>query len=162
MYWDSNFIVNFAYDKSKYHQECSEFLVRLENNKVESVVSVLALDEAWFVILQLRIEDDFHPQKFWEVYNSDNNVINLYLESLEKLTHKIYDCSLVKVVGTNNSWIFDALKNMKQFYFLPRDAFHIVTMQKYNIKSIVTTDEHFLCVPDIKIYTCKPSMLQMR
>jgi|GEM_PF-3531659 len=64
LYWDARFIVSFASKNSKYHEDCANFLKILEKEKVTCVVSTLALDETWFVIIQAKIEEDFAPKSF--------------------------------------------------------------------------------------------------
>jgi predicted nucleic acid-binding protein len=79
LYWDASFVVNFAYEAARYFQQCAEFLTRLEDASVISYVSTLALDEACFVLLQLKVEEDREPTKFWNVYNADPSVIEPFL-----------------------------------------------------------------------------------
>jgi predicted nucleic acid-binding protein len=44
----------------------------------------------------------------------------------------------------------------------PRDALHLVTMARHDVDSIVTTDEDFLPVDELRIFTCNPSLLARR
>jgi predicted nucleic acid-binding protein len=85
-YWDAGFIVSFASKNSKYHEDCANFLKILEREKVSCIVSTLALDESWFIILQAKIEEDFAPKSFWQVFNKDKEVIKAYIPDLKRLT----------------------------------------------------------------------------
>jgi hypothetical protein len=44
------------------------------------------LDEACFILLQLKVEEDDQPDKFWTVYNTDPNAIESYIDGLQELS----------------------------------------------------------------------------
>jgi thymidine kinase len=54
LYWDASFVVNFAYDAAKYFQESANFLTRLDTAQTISYISTLGIDEACFILLQLK------------------------------------------------------------------------------------------------------------
>lgn len=54
LYWDASFVVNFSYEAARYFQQCADFLARLDERSTISYVSTLAMDEACFVLLQLK------------------------------------------------------------------------------------------------------------
>jgi predicted nucleic acid-binding protein len=158
MYWDAGFIISFASKNSKYHEDCANFLKILEKGKVTCVVSTLALDESWFVILQAKIEEDFAPKSFWQVFNKDKEVIKGYIPDLERLTTNVYRQPYVEIIGIEPEWSFSVLENMSSYCFLPRDAYHLQAMYANRIENLVTLDEDFVAVPNINIYTCNPSI----
>lgn len=159
IYWDASFIVNFSHADSAFHAESIAFLTRLKESATLSFVSTLALDEAWFAILQAFVSRDYAPRKFWKVYEQDPKIILPYLDRLDVLTNDLYDQPQIRVVGTHRRSPLDALKNMRQFYFLPRDAMHLAVMRQHKITSIVTTDADFQAVAGITVYTCNSSQL---
>jgi len=159
LYWDASFIVNFAYSAARYFPECADLLSCLDTTQTVSYVSTLALDEACFVLLQLKVEEDHHPNKFWDIYNANPSVIRTYMAGLQELVEGIYTHPRIKLVGTEPFFALEALAYMRNYYFLPRDAYHLATMRHYGVGSIVTLDADFLAVPDITIYTCAPSIL---
>jgi predicted nucleic acid-binding protein len=159
LYWDASFIVNFSYEAARYVQPCTDFLARLDEQTTLSYVSTLALDEACFVLLQLKIEEDYHPTRFWDVYNDDPGIVERYVDDLQRLTQEIITHPRIKVIGTDPSLAFDFLTYMRSFHFLPRDAYHLATMRHHNIEGLVTMDADFVIVPDIEIFTCNPAIL---
>lgn len=160
LYWDASFIVNFAYEAAVYFQECADFLARLDGTETISYVSTLTMDEALFVLLQLKIEEDHDPEGFWTVYNNNPGVIEVYMDELQDLTEEIYTHPRVQVVGTEPGFTLEAIEHMRDYHFLPRDAYHLATMRHHGIRSIVTTDSDFLPVSDLDIYSCVPAILQ--
>ncbi len=158
LYWDSSFIVNFAHADGQWHSACVEFGARLDNSRTLSYVSTLALDESWFVLLQLMIKDDYPDKSFWRIVNDNPRVILNYIERLEKITDDIYANSRVRVVSVGTHTPRLALNNMRDFFLLPRDALHLATMRQYKLTHLVTTDADFLAVPDISLYTCNPAL----
>ncbi len=159
LYWDATFIVNSISDRGTWHRECAEFMTRLENSDTISCVSTLALDEAWFVLLQKMIEADYPDSKFWNVVNQNRAMVSRYVERLEEITNKIYSSPRARVIAINTDAPRQALGHMRDFYLLPRDALHLAAMRQHKIAHIVTTDADFLPVPDISIFTCNPALL---
>ncbi len=162
IYWDAGFIFSFTAKDSKYHQDCANFLKLLEKGEVTCVVSTLALDESWFIILQAKIEEDFAPKNFWHVFNKDKEVIRAYIPDLERLTLNVYRQPYVEIIGIEPEWSFSVLENMSSFCFLPRDSYHLQAMYANRIENLATLDEDFLVVPNINIYTCNPSILSKK
>lgn len=162
LYWDASFIVNFSYEAAKYFQQCADFLVRLDERSTISYVSTLAMDEACFVLLQLKIEEDYHPARFWDVYNDDPSVIEQYVDDLKRLTEEIGTHPQIQLIGTEPFFAFESLTHMRAFHFLPRDAYHLTAMNFHNVGGIVTTDSDFFAAPGIGIFTCNPALLQYR
>jgi predicted nucleic acid-binding protein len=159
LYWDASFIVNFAYSAARYFQECADFLTRLDVAQTISYASTLALDEACFVLLQLKVQEDHPSERFWDIYNTDPSIIEPYMNELQELVEGIYTHPRIRLVGTEPPFALESLAHMRAFHFLPRDAYHLASMRHYGIDSIVTLDSDFLIVPDIHIYTCAPSIL---
>lgn len=162
LYWDASFIVNFSYEAGRYFQQCADFLARLDERSTISYVSTLAMDEACLVLLQLKIEEDYHPTKFWDVYNDDPGVIERYIDDLQRVTDQIGTHPQIKLIGTEPILVFESLSRMRAFHFLPRDAYHLTTMRRRSIDSLVTLDADSVVVPDIEIFTCNRTILQQK
>ncbi len=159
LYWDASFLVNAIYEHGTWHAECAAFAARLDQSETTSYVSTLTLDETWFVLLQLLIGAEHPNQTFWRVVNSDPAVVTKYVDRLETITNDIYANPRIRVVSVASRAPRLALKNMREFHLLPRDAMHLAAMRQYKIEHIVTTDADFLTVHDISIYTCNPALL---
>ena len=160
LYWDASFIVNFACEAAQYFEQCADFLARLDEHPTISYVSTLAMDEACFVLLQLQIEEDYHPARFWDVYNANPSVIERYIDNLQALTKAIGVHPQIKLIGTEPVFAFDSLAHMRKWHFLPRDAYHLAVMRYHGLKSMVTLDGDFAPVSDIEIFSCNPAILQ--
>lgn len=152
--------MNFAYSAAKYFRECANFLARLDAEQTVSYVSTLVLDEACFVLPQLKIEEASPSLKFWNAYNTDPSVIQPHMDDLRELVEGIYTHPRIRLVEPEPLFALESLAYMRTFHFLPRDAYHLATMRHYGIDSVVTLDADFLIVPDLHIYTCVPSILQ--
>ena len=159
LYWDANFVVNFAHEAAVYHQPAADFLRRLEEGHTVSYVSTLTLDEVYFILLQANIERDHTPRPFWRVYNSSPAAIEPYIEALEDLTEELYTHPRVHILAAQAALSFDALTAMRRHHLLPRDAYHLAIMRHHNILNLVTLDADFLRVPNIVIHTCVPAIL---
>jgi predicted nucleic acid-binding protein len=160
LYWDASFLVHAIYPAGRYHRECYEFLDRLNSAEgVLSYVSTLTLDEVVFTLIQLKVAED-HPERgFWDIYREDSLVIQPYLGELHALVDRLADDSRIQVVGTEPESMSAALDYMDDYSLLPRDALHLVTMARYGVDDIVTTDDDFLPVNELRIYTCNPRIL---
>ncbi len=159
LYWDASFIIHVAHKDGHWHKECLAFGVRLNESETVSYVSTLALDEAWFNLLQMMIDDDYPDKRFWRVVNDDPAVVTNYIDRLETITNDIYANPRIRVVSVASRAARLALKNMREFHLLPRDAMHLAAMRQYRIEHIVTTDADFLPVSGISIFTCNPALL---
>ena len=162
-YWDASFLVHATYPAARYHAECYAFLELLSSaTDTFSYVSSLSLDEAIFAILQLKVAEDYPDVGFWEVYRENAGVIRSYLGELRILVDRLRIDPRIQVVGIEAEAIYVALENMEAYSLLPRDALHLSTMVKNGIGAIVTTDEDFLQVDDLDLYTCNPRILAQR
>jgi predicted nucleic acid-binding protein len=86
LYWDANFIVHATYPAGRYHRECYNLLERLGNaTETVSCISTLALDEAVFTLIQLKVKEEHPNQGFWDVYRKAPQVIQPYLGELRAL-----------------------------------------------------------------------------
>jgi predicted nucleic acid-binding protein len=159
IYWDASFIVNFSHTAGKFYTDCAAFAIRLKESNTLSYVSALALDEAWFALMQVFVARDYAPRKFWKVYEENPQVILRYLDSLEAFTRDLYSQPQVRMIGVGRRSPLDALKNMRQYFFLPRDAMHLAIMRQHRITDVVTTDVDFQFVEGLTVFTCNPLLL---
>ena len=159
LYWDASFIINLVHEDGRWHKECLAFGVRLKVGDTLSYVSTLALDEAWFNLLQIMIDDEYGAKSFWRVINANPAIVSDYVDCLEQITNDIYDNPRIRVVSVDTRYPRQALKYMREFHFLPRDALHLAAMRQHKLKHIVTTDADFVSVTDISIFTCSPTLL---
>ncbi len=163
MYWDASFLVHATYPAGRYHQECYAFLERLNDAQDTSFyISTLVLDEVVFTLVQLKVAEDHPSRGFWDVYRENPQAIQPYLRELRELVDRLSADPRIQVVGTEPESMSLALDYMERYALLPRDALHLSTMDRYAIDSLVTTDEDFLPVDKLRIFTCNPSLLARR
>jgi len=160
LYWDASFLVHAIYPAGRHHRECYEFLDRLSDAEdTVSYVSTLALDEAVFALIQLKVAEEYPERGFWDIYREDPQIIQPYLGQLRALVDRLSSDPRVQVVGTAPDAISIALDHMESYPLLPRDALHLATMSHYDVDSIATTDGDFLPVDELRIYNCNPHIL---
>lgn len=157
IYWDANSSSISRMPTTRFTAS-TEFLA-LESSDTQCFVSALALDEVWFVLLQLFVSRDYAPRKFWKVYEQDRAVILSYLDQIEKITAKVYAIPQLASSWRNSTFSFMALENMRQFSLLPRGAMHLAIMRQHQITAIATLDADFQSVEGISIFTCNPNLL---
>jgi predicted nucleic acid-binding protein len=160
LYWDASFLVHATYPAGRYHRECYELLGRLNDaGDTLSYVSTLTLDEVVFALIQLKAAEDYPQRGFWDIYRENPQVIQPYLGELRTLVDRLSSDSRIQVVGTGPEFIPVVLDYMGSYSLLPRDALHLATMARYGVDNIVTTDDDFLPVDELRIYTCAPRIL---
>jgi len=122
LYWDASFLVHAVYPAGRYHRECYDFLDRLSDvGETLSCVSTLALDEAVFALIQLKVAEDYSEREFWDVYHENPQVIQPYLGELRALVDRLSIDPRIQVVGTAPESMSVALDYMGSYSLLPRD-----------------------------------------
>jgi predicted nucleic acid-binding protein len=160
LYWDASFLVHATYPAGRYHRESYVFLERLSSaGDTLSYVSTLALDEAIFALIRLKVVEDHPGRGFWEVYRGNQEVISPYLGEFRGLVERLSIDPRVRLVGTERQDLFAAMDHMDAHACLPRDAMHLAVMARLGIDSIVTTDDDFLPVDGLCLFTCNPRIL---
>lgn len=163
MYWDASFLVHATYPAGRYHRECYAFLERLNGaQETSSYVSVLALDEVIFTLIELKVAEDHPGRGFWDVYRESPQAIQPHLGELRELVDRLSADPRIQVVGAEPETMSLALDYMERYALLPRDALHLSTMARHDVDSMVTTDEDFFSVDELRIITCNPSLLTRR
>jgi len=160
IYWDASFLVHATYPAARYHADCYAFLERLSSSTdTLSYISTLALDEVIFAILQLKVSEDHPDLGFWEVYRQNAGIIRRYLEEIRALVERLWIDPRTLIVGAEAETILVALEHMGAYSLLPRDALHLATMVGYGVDAIVTSDDDFVQVDALNLFTCNPRIL---
>jgi predicted nucleic acid-binding protein len=163
VYWDASFLVHATYPAGRYHSACYALLERLSDaQEAASYVSTLALDEAIFVLIQLKIVEDHPGRAFWDVYRENPQAIQPYVGELRELVDHLSAHPRIQVVGTAPESMSLALDYMERYALLPRDALHLTIMAHHDVEGMVTTDEDFFRVDKLRIFTCNTSLLARR
>jgi predicted nucleic acid-binding protein len=160
LYWDASFLVHATYPAGRYHQECYGFPERLGGTRnTLSCVSTLALDETIFTLIRLKGIEDHPGQSFWETYRKDPEVILPYLGELRTLVDRLSMDPRIRLVGTEREDMPAASDHMDDYARLPRDAMHLAVMSRLGIDSIVTTDDDYLPMDGLALFTSNPRIL---
>ena len=159
LYWDSSFIVNFSFAGAKFHEPCAAYYSRLTEERIPAIVSNLALDETWFILMKLEIEHLYQPKSFWEIYREKPDQLKPILQKLRDFTTQLTQLPHLTLTGTQPNAYERALQAMESAYLLPRDAYHWSLMQRSGLTAIATTDADFTRVSDISVYTCNQKIL---
>jgi predicted nucleic acid-binding protein len=163
LYWDASFLVHATYPAGRYHRECYAFLERLGSaGDTLSYISTLALDEMVFTLIRLKVVEDHPGRGFWEVYREEHRVIQPYLGELRVLVDRLSIDPRIRLVGTEREDVSAAMEYMDRYACLPRDAMHLAVMTRLGIDSMVTTDDGFLPVDGLCLFTCNPRILSQR
>jgi predicted nucleic acid-binding protein len=65
-------------------------------------------------------------------------------------------------VGTEPEDLGKAMEYMEKYAFLPRDAMHLAVMYRQGVSSMVSTDDDFVPVDELRLFTCNPRILARR
>ena len=159
LYWDSSFLVNVSFAAARFHQPCAAYYYRLQEAGVPILLSNLALDETWYILLKLETEHLYHPQTFWEIYREEPDRLRPILHRLRDFTQRLTRLPHVTFIGTPADAYQTALTIMEQALLLPRDAYHWALMQFHGLTAIATTDADFIRISGSTIYTCNEKIL---
>lgn len=113
-------------------------------------------------MLRLKVEEDHPNAGFWDLYRQDPTVIRPYLGELRALVDRLTADPRIRLLGMDPDALPAALKHMDSLAFLPRDALHLTTMDRCGTDAIVTTDDDFLAVDGLRLFTCNPRLLSQR
>lgn len=163
LYWDASFLVHATYPAGRYHRACYAFLERLSSaGDTLSYISMLALDETVFALIRLRVAEDYPERGFWDVYRENPAVIQPYLGELRALVDRLSVDPRIRLVGIERADMPTTLDYMDAHALLPRDAMHLAVMTRLGIDSLVTTDDDFLAVDGLRLFTSNPRILSLR
>lgn len=155
IYLDTSVLISYMVADAKYHQPCSHFLDRLEQEGVSLFLSTLSLDEIWYGLLRASLLRDYSDH-WLEVIRATPEVIQNYTAMLEKTTLTILSLDYLTILEVSVPTSLVALQVMDKYALLPRDAIHLTVCETARIEAIASTDLDFLRVGDIKLFTCNP------
>ncbi|MBU0897466.1 MAG: type II toxin-antitoxin system VapC family toxin [Candidatus Omnitrophica bacterium] len=156
IYIDSNIFLYTIFKDSKYFAACYNLLRSIEENKIQSVTSCLAIDE---VSSKLIVESIKSSHKFTSIsrifkeVEKNPAIMEAAYTPLFGFSTIISNYKSLKVVSlkeNNSSKIFH---NIIQYHLLPRDAWHLSIIQQEKIGFIATNDKHFRNISDITTVT---------
>ncbi len=153
---DANIFIYNALDDPNYAQACSDFLRRIETNKIKGVITPHIMDEVLFKILvaeaSQHIEKFNIPKLKKELKNARFSSmvykpVKEYSEYLTELTYGGLETLTVESVLVEKS-----IDLGMRYGLLTTDAIHLSTMEQFGIINFATKDSDFERVKSINIY----------
>lgn len=162
IYFDSSFIVKTLVDGMEYHQECVDFVKKLEIKQPIVVVSKLSRLELWCAAIRIGIYNLF-KKKNKPVPNTDE-VLYDYPDLVKRFhpqavqLQKDFDNLLQRFVHRIKEDINDEILEkahvlMLKYNLGSYDATHIATMEYWKMKDIVAFDHCIEDIVDLNVWT---------
>jgi predicted nucleic acid-binding protein len=153
---DANIFIYNALDDPIYADSCTDFLRRVETNKIKGVITPQIMDEVLFKILVA--EASWHLEKFTlpnlkkEMKKSSFSLkvykpVREYIAYLTELTY-----SGLKILIVDAGVVEKSIDFGSHYGLLTTDAIHLSTIKQYGINNIATNDSDFERVESITLY----------
>lgn len=129
VYIDSNIFIFAVLGDDARAVKAKDLLRRINSGELDAVTSTLAIDEVVWVVWKETKDRALAIRQGLNIFEFDN----------------------LKIIGTDNQIMKNALNFMKQHSsFKMRDAIHLATAQSQGVQTIITDDDDFDAVKDIK------------
>ncbi|CAG0980561.1 hypothetical protein METP3_02055 [Methanosarcinales archaeon] len=153
---DANIFIYNALDDPIYADSCTDFLRKVETNKIKAVITPHLMDEVLFKILVAEASQ--HLEKFTlpnlkkEMKKSSfsSKVYKPVREYSDYLTELTY--SGLKILIVDAGVISKSIDFGSRYGLLTTDAIHLSTIMQYGINNIATNDSDFERVDSITLY----------
>jgi len=158
IYFDTSFILEVLIKGQRYHQECKDFIRRLEEKQPIIVFSDLLKPELWCGTISVCIRNSFKGDvNVREMINRRPKLVKGYYNKIIRiqkdfsdLLQRFKDWTSIPI----NDKILDKAQHLMLKYCLGSyDAIHIATMEEWEIKDIAVFDQHIENIPNIKIWS---------
>lgn len=126
MYVDSNIFILSVINHTILGDKAREVLKKINDNQIKAFSSCLTLDEVFYVLKKNLDKEDFSE----------------FLETIFSLN--------IKWLEANINIIKESVELIKIYNLEPRDAIHVATMKLNNINSIISQDDDFDKIKEIK------------
>ncbi len=155
---DANIFVYHIDKLSKYSPNCSEFLSKIEHQKIKAITSSLIIDEVIYALLLLKASEVLPRKRLKEIkkrLEADTELIkdcyNFVKQVLDYI--EILRLSGLAIQSVNFEIIREACSVGGQYGLYPRDAIHLLTCQTFGIHHIATADSHFQKIPFLNVWS---------
>ena len=132
IYLDSNVFIYSATNTGETGSNACRLLDSIQNNEILAVTSCLTIDEVCYAVS--KISGNHNAVKLGEALLKFNNL---------------------KVADATKETMQMALEIMKKYNALPRDAIHAATLIENNAEAIISEDKDFDRIKEIKKFTIK-------
>lgn len=153
---DANIFIYNALDDPMYADSSSDFLRKVETNKIKAVITTHVMDEVLFKILISEAAQ--HLEKFtlpilkneMKKPNFSSMVYKPVREYSEYITELTF--SGLKILIVDAGIIEKSIDFGSRYGLLTTDAIHLSTIKQYGINNIATNDLDFERVESITLY----------
>lgn len=163
IYFDSSFVVKTLVGGLSYHQECMDFIRRLEAKQPIVVVSKMSKLELWCAAIRIGIHNLFikrgvpEPDLDDVLYNYPNLIQKFHKQVTQ--IQKDFENLLQRFVRRIEEDINDEIINkahdvMNKYNLGSYDSVHIATMEYWKMKDIAAFDHAIEDITDFNIWTC--------
>jgi len=129
VYLDTSFLINILVADAKYYQECLNYSEKLKQKNTIMLLSILGLDELWYIRLKLsaidflKKRDKENPEKKWFWFLKENSE---YIKNFSQLAEE----DLIKLLQINNLFLIEITKEqmigslelMKKYALFPKEV----------------------------------------
>lgn len=156
VYPDANFLLSSYVPKHQFYKRAATLLLELAYLKIEVHASLLAVEEAIYILLKIKYED-IHGKKSWDAnkpLRTDANVCKQFYPELDKFVKKLLALPYFRIIDyptTASVLLANLLDNIKDYSLAPRDALHLAVLKAAGLSMIVTNDSDFDRVSDTSI-----------
>ena len=164
IYFDSSFVVKTLVEGLPYHQECMDFVRRLEEKQPIVVVSKISRPELWCAAIRICIRNLFRAKDEKKAVDIDKVLYDYpdLIKRFHKQTVQIqndFDNLLqrftFRVIEDVKDEILNKAQALMQKYNLGSyDAIHIATIDHWKMKDIAAFDHVIEDITDLNIWTC--------
>ncbi len=153
---DSNIFIYNALDNPIYAESCSDFLMLVETNKINAVITPMVMDEVLFKILVAEASQ--HIENF-NIRNLKKKMKDPIFSSVVYRPVKKYSEYLIEltyagleILDINERTIKKSIILGEKYGLLTTDAIHLAAMKQYEIIYLASNDSDFDKVDFIKVY----------
>lgn len=158
IYFDTSFVLETLVKGQCYHEQCKNFIKRLETKQPIVIFSELLKAELWCGTIAICVRNRF---------GQDVNVRQVIDQHPKLIRH--YDSKAVRIqkdfvalLQRFKDWTSIELSeeiSIRAHLLMPKyclgsyDAIHIATMEEWGIKDIAVFDKHIENIPNIRIWS---------
>ena len=130
-YLDANVLIYFKNEDSQFFQSAKQTIKLLIEKNFQPVISSLVLDEFLHGFLRLLIVAGIDDSERYQRLNKALKDV-LKIPKLQLINPPTDHQSQMKIITL-----------MRQYGLKPRDAYHLLTLQSYQVKHLATFDDDF-------------------
>jgi len=153
---DSNVFIFNALDDVKFGKPSTDFLSKIENEKVNAAISTTVMDEIFFKILIAESSKHMEKMNVWELKRKmkEPDFVSKIYEPVRKYSDYLFGLSLInlEIVNISFSIVRASVEYGRTYGLLTSDAIHVACCKFYNIENIATNDSDFERVDFLKVW----------